>query len=199
MEDMVVYFCSQSAYQLYMKNRKVVMVVAGRGCKRKCRRRREKSSVLRRSLENCGRTTSRQLRWQEASIALLCFAVRFSGLVQSIDTVDSILFILSHPSHYSPSSRPLPPPVPAPDTTTKMTTPDSQQQQQQQQEPQRPKIRYNLRNPLPLSASQEAEVQDLFHKRVRRHCAAEVKGKQAHPLRHSLPLYLFFFDEFLAN
>ena len=110
MEDMVVYFCSQSAYQLYMKNRKVVMVVAGRGCKRKCRRRREKSSVLRRSLENCGRTTSRQLRWQEASIALLCFAVRFSGLVQSIDTVDSILFILSHPSHYSPSSRPLPPP-----------------------------------------------------------------------------------------
>lgn len=93
------------------------------------------------------------------------------------------------------------PPVPAPGTTTKMTTPDSQQQQQQQQEPQRPKIRYNLRNPLPLSASQEAEVQDLFHKRVRRHCAAEVKGKQAHPLRHSLPLYLFFFflDGFLAN
>ncbi|BCR86646.1 uncharacterized protein ACHE_30633A [Aspergillus chevalieri] len=52
---------------------------------------------------------------------------------------------------------------------------DSQQQGQQQQPP-RPKIKYNLRNPLPLSASQEAEVQDLFHKRVRSHCAAEIKA-----------------------
>lgn len=33
MEDMVNDFCSRSAYRLYMKNRKVVMVVAGRGCK----------------------------------------------------------------------------------------------------------------------------------------------------------------------
>ncbi|OJJ87664.1 uncharacterized protein ASPGLDRAFT_32153 [Aspergillus glaucus CBS 516.65] len=45
-----------------------------------------------------------------------------------------------------------------------------------QQQPPRPKIKYNLRNPLPLSASQEAEVQDLFHKRVRSHCAAEIKA-----------------------
>ncbi|ODM18760.1 hypothetical protein SI65_05377 [Aspergillus cristatus] len=49
-------------------------------------------------------------------------------------------------------------------------------EQQGQQQPPRPKIKYNLRNPLPLSASQEAEVQDLFHKRVRSHCAAEIKA-----------------------
>ena len=40
----------------------------------------------------------------------------------------------------------------------------------------RPNPKYNLRNPLPLSASQEAEVQDLFHRRVRRRCADEIKG-----------------------
>ncbi|EON98332.1 putative cytochrome c oxidase biogenesis protein [Phaeoacremonium minimum UCRPA7] len=32
------------------------------------------------------------------------------------------------------------------------------------------------RNPLPLSASQEAQVRDVFYDRVRRHCAAEIKG-----------------------
>ncbi len=31
-------------------------------------------------------------------------------------------------------------------------------------------------NPLPLSASQEAQVRDLYYARVRQHCAAEIKG-----------------------
>ncbi|KAK2747209.1 hypothetical protein FQN55_005204 [Onygenales sp. PD_40] len=38
-----------------------------------------------------------------------------------------------------------------------------------------PPASINFRNPLPLSAAQEAQVQDLFHKRVRGHCAAEIK------------------------
>lgn len=33
------------------------------------------------------------------------------------------------------------------------------------------------RNPLPLSASQEAQVRDIFYDRVRRQCADEIKGK----------------------
>lgn len=32
------------------------------------------------------------------------------------------------------------------------------------------------RNPLPLSASQEAQVRDIFYERVRRQCADEIKG-----------------------
>ncbi|KAL4787460.1 cytochrome c oxidase biogenesis protein Cmc1 like-domain-containing protein [Aspergillus varians] len=36
--------------------------------------------------------------------------------------------------------------------------------------------KYNLRNPLPLSAAQEAEVKQLFYKRVRSHCAPEIKA-----------------------
>ena len=32
------------------------------------------------------------------------------------------------------------------------------------------------RNPLPLSASQEAQVRDVFHARVRRQCGPEIKG-----------------------
>ncbi|KAE8353753.1 hypothetical protein BDV28DRAFT_147777 [Aspergillus coremiiformis] len=36
--------------------------------------------------------------------------------------------------------------------------------------------KYNLRNPLPLSASQEQEVKKIFHKRVRAHCAEEIKA-----------------------
>ncbi|OJJ63980.1 hypothetical protein ASPSYDRAFT_53584 [Aspergillus sydowii CBS 593.65] len=35
---------------------------------------------------------------------------------------------------------------------------------------------YNLRNPLPLSAAQEAEVKQLYYKRVRSHCAPEIKA-----------------------
>ncbi|KAJ6104905.1 hypothetical protein N7486_003594 [Penicillium sp. IBT 16267x] len=36
--------------------------------------------------------------------------------------------------------------------------------------------KYNLRNPLPLSASQEQEVKLLYYKRVRSHCAPEIKA-----------------------
>ncbi|KXX82944.1 COX assembly mitochondrial protein 2 [Madurella mycetomatis] len=32
------------------------------------------------------------------------------------------------------------------------------------------------RNPLPLSATQEAQVRDIFHERVRRKCADEIKA-----------------------
>lgn len=32
------------------------------------------------------------------------------------------------------------------------------------------------RNPLPLSASQEAQVRDIFYDRVRQQCAEEIKG-----------------------
>ena len=34
----------------------------------------------------------------------------------------------------------------------------------------------NLRNPLPLSASQEAEVKSLYYRNVRIRCAAEIKS-----------------------
>jgi len=33
------------------------------------------------------------------------------------------------------------------------------------------------RNPLPLSASQEAQVRDFFYDRVRSKCQPEIKGK----------------------
>ncbi|CDM34709.1 hypothetical protein DTO013E5_3369 [Penicillium roqueforti] len=36
--------------------------------------------------------------------------------------------------------------------------------------------KYNLRNPLPLSAPQEQEVKLLYYKRVRAHCAPEIKA-----------------------
>ncbi|KAL4997883.1 cytochrome c oxidase biogenesis protein Cmc1 like-domain-containing protein [Aspergillus recurvatus] len=36
--------------------------------------------------------------------------------------------------------------------------------------------KYNLRNPLPLSAAQEAEVKQLYYKRVRALCAPEIKA-----------------------
>ncbi|RHZ60478.1 hypothetical protein CDV55_101005 [Aspergillus turcosus] len=36
--------------------------------------------------------------------------------------------------------------------------------------------KYNLQNPLPLSATQEAEVKQLYYKRVRAHCAPEIKA-----------------------
>ncbi|KAJ5089353.1 hypothetical protein N7532_008037 [Penicillium argentinense] len=36
--------------------------------------------------------------------------------------------------------------------------------------------KYNLRNPLPLSATQEQEVKQLYYKRVRGHCAPEIKA-----------------------
>lgn len=33
-----------------------------------------------------------------------------------------------------------------------------------------------LNRPVPLSAKQEAEVRDLYHKTVRSYCADEIKG-----------------------
>ncbi|KIW94286.1 uncharacterized protein Z519_05602 [Cladophialophora bantiana CBS 173.52] len=39
----------------------------------------------------------------------------------------------------------------------------------------RPQPQNNLHNPLPLSASQEAEVRNLYHKRVRTKCADVIK------------------------
>jgi COX assembly protein 1 len=49
---------------------------------------------------------------------------------------------------------------------------------------------YNLRNPLPLSAPQEQEVKLLYYKRVRAHCAPEIKGMQFAllPMPNLLPL-----------
>lgn len=38
------------------------------------------------------------------------------------------------------------------------------------------------RNPLPLSASQEAQVRDIFYARVRSHCTEEIKGTYLLPL-----------------
>ena len=34
----------------------------------------------------------------------------------------------------------------------------------------------NLRNPLPLSAAQEAQVRDIYHRRVRKLCDPEIKA-----------------------
>ncbi|KAG6181308.1 hypothetical protein E4U36_004167 [Claviceps purpurea] len=36
------------------------------------------------------------------------------------------------------------------------------------------------RNPLPLSASQEAQVREIYYARVRKQCTKEIKGKQAY-------------------
>ncbi|KAK1144644.1 hypothetical protein N8T08_004948 [Aspergillus melleus] len=41
--------------------------------------------------------------------------------------------------------------------------------------PEGPK-KYNLRNPLPLSAAQESEVKQIYYKRVRALCAPEIKA-----------------------
>jgi len=35
----------------------------------------------------------------------------------------------------------------------------------------------SLRNPLPLSAAQEAQVRDIYYKRVRQRCDPEIKGE----------------------
>ncbi|KAF4954427.1 hypothetical protein FGADI_5293 [Fusarium gaditjirri] len=37
------------------------------------------------------------------------------------------------------------------------------------------------RNPLPLSASQEAQVRDIFYQKVRKECADEIKGTSPPP------------------
>ncbi|KAK5992433.1 hypothetical protein PT974_05837 [Cladobotryum mycophilum] len=66
--------------------------------------------------------------------------------------------------------------------------------------PQVPQERLGVpsRNPLPLSASQEAQVRDIYYARVRKQCADEIKGKKKkekgihlgrvkHGLRHYRP------------
>lgn len=40
-----------------------------------------------------------------------------------------------------------------------------------------PRPSQNLRNPLPLSATQEQEVRKLYYARVRARCADEIKGE----------------------
>jgi COX assembly protein 1 len=39
------------------------------------------------------------------------------------------------------------------------------------------------RNPLPLSASQESQVRDIYYARVRKQCAEEIKGSLDHSLK----------------
>ncbi|KAL6413228.1 hypothetical protein AUP68_02734 [Ilyonectria robusta] len=41
----------------------------------------------------------------------------------------------------------------------------------------REKLGVPSRNPLPLSASQEAQVRDIYYQRVRSLCAEEIKGE----------------------
>ena len=41
---------------------------------------------------------------------------------------------------------------------------------------QAPRLPMPSRNPLPLSASQEAQVRDIFYARVRSQCGPEIKG-----------------------
>jgi COX assembly protein 1 len=43
------------------------------------------------------------------------------------------------------------------------------------------------RNPLPLSASQEAQIRDIFHARVRKKCADEIKGVFHSPINFIVP------------
>lgn len=40
-----------------------------------------------------------------------------------------------------------------------------------------PRLPMPSRNPLPLSAAQEAQVRELYYARVRNYCTAEIKGK----------------------
>lgn len=44
------------------------------------------------------------------------------------------------------------------------------------------------RQPLPLSATQESQVREIYHKRVRNKCADEVRG-------NNCPVHLFVFHE----
>jgi len=45
-----------------------------------------------------------------------------------------------------------------------------------------PRLPMPSRNPLPLSTAQESQVRELYHKRVRGYCAAEIKGISHFPL-----------------
>jgi COX assembly protein 1 len=52
-----------------------------------------------------------------------------------------------------------------------------QNQTQQQQSDEVPLPPLPSRNPIPLSASQEAQVRDVFYARVRSKCVDEIKGE----------------------
>ncbi|KAJ5961326.1 uncharacterized protein N7479_008476 [Penicillium vulpinum] len=56
------------------------------------------------------------------------------------------------------------------------TSSDTSSTSAPQSAPQSAPKQYNLRNPLPLSAPQEQEVKLLYYKRVRAHCAPEIKA-----------------------
>ena len=45
-----------------------------------------------------------------------------------------------------------------------------------------PRLPVTSRNPLPLSASQKAQVREVYHARVRAYCAAEIKGTNRNSL-----------------
>lgn len=48
------------------------------------------------------------------------------------------------------------------------------------------------RQPLPLSATQEAQVREIYHKRVRNKCADEVRGNRlSYPSFLSLALFIY--------
>ncbi len=55
---------------------------------------------------------------------------------------------------------------------------------------QAPRLPMPSRNPLPLSASQEAQVRDIFHARVRSKCGPEIKGVCSQKLAHQPARYL---------
>ena len=52
----------------------------------------------------------------------------------------------------------------------------------------------NLLNPLPLSASQEQEVRNIYYRRVRDHCAPEIRGRLI--LFYFISLQSFFSHSF---
>ena len=55
---------------------------------------------------------------------------------------------------------------------------------------QAPRLPMPSRNPLPLSASQEAQVRDIFYARVRSQCGPEIKGVCSQNLARQSARYL---------
>lgn len=78
------------------------------------------------------------------------------------------------PSNYPPP--PLPPLQHNCSTTAAHKTPTMSTNTAASASTPAPTKTYNLRNPMPLSAAQESEVKQMFYKRVRSHCADEIKG-----------------------
>lgn len=55
-----------------------------------------------------------------------------------------------------------------------------------------PRLGVPSRNPLPLSASQESQVRDIYYARVRKLCADEIKGMLTY-IGNSFNSFFFFF------